>query len=131
MGFKVLSPTEGIDFRPYLSTLVNSLAARFRAQIPKSAVVGEKGVVVVRVRIQKDGALSDNFVTVASTSGQDEVDAAALNLVRTAAPFQRLPEAFSGTYIDLQIRFYIGNKPREPEAKPKIVPIHPAVNPTA
>jgi TonB family protein len=131
MGFKVLSPTQGIDFIPYLSTLVNSLGASFHAKIPKSAVVGEKGVVVVRVRIQKDGALSDNSVTVASSSGKDEVDAAALSVIRTAAPFQRLPEVFSGTYIDLQIRFYYGNEPQEPEEKPEIVPIHPAVSPTA
>jgi len=131
MGFKVLSPTQGIDFIPYLSTLVNSLGASFHAKIPKSAVVGEKGVVVVRVRIQKDGSLSDNSVTVASSSGKDEVDAAALSVIRTAAPFQRLPEVFSGTYIDLQIRFYYGNEPQEPEEKPEIVPIHPAVSPTA
>lgn len=131
MGFKLLSPAEGIDFIPYLSTLVNSLGARFHAKIPKSAVVGEKGVVVVRVRIQKDGSLSDNSVTVESSSGKDEVDAAALSVIRTAAPFQRLPQAFSGTYIDLQIRFYFGIKPQEPEEKPEIVPIHPAVSPTA
>jgi TonB family protein len=131
IGFKVLSPTEGIDFMPYLSTLPNSLAASFHAKIPKSAVVGEKGVVVVRVRIQKDGSLSDNSVTVASSSGKDEVDVAALSVIRTAAPFQRLPEAFSGNYIDLQIRFYYGNQPQEPEEKPEIVPIHPAVSPTA
>ena len=86
MGFKVLSPTGGIDFIPYLQTLVNSCGRSFHAKIPRSAADGEKGVVVVRVQIQKDGSVPNNSVTVASSSGKDEVDAAALSMIRTAAP---------------------------------------------
>jgi TonB family protein len=122
MGFKVLSPTGGTDFIPYLQTLVNSCGRSFHAKIPKAAD-GEKGVVVVRVQIQKDGSVPNNSVTVASSSGKDEVDAAALSVMRTAAPFAYLPEGFSGTYLDLQIRFYFGSKARDVEQKPKIVPV--------
>ena len=55
MGFKVLSPTEGIDFIPYLSTLVNSLGASFHAKVPKSAVVGEKGSWLFELAYRKTG----------------------------------------------------------------------------
>jgi TonB family protein len=131
MGFKVLSPTGGIDFIPYLQTLVNSCGRSFHAKIPKSAADGEKGVVVVRVQIRKDGSVPNNSVAVTSSSGKDEVDAAALSVISTAAPFAHLPEGFSGAYIDLQIRFYFGRKPREAEQKPKIVPVQSAIDPTA
>jgi TonB family protein len=130
MGFKVLSPTGGIDFIPYLQTLVNSCGRSFHAKISQSAANGKKGVVVIQVHIQKDGSVPDNSVMIASSSGKDQVDAAALNVMRAAAPFAHLPEGFSGTYIDLQVRFYFGSKPREPEQKPKIVPVQPAVDPT-
>jgi len=51
------------------------------------------------------------------------MDAAALNTIRTAAPFGRLPEGYPGGYLELQLLFYFNNKPQEPEPKPKLVPI--------
>jgi len=124
IGFKVLSSTGGIDFEPYLTTtLFKSIVRSFHAKIPKSVAAGEKEAVVVQVRIQKDGSLADDFVTIVSSSGEKEFDAAALNAIRTAAPFARLPEGYPGPYIDLQISFYYYNPPPAPEQKPKVVPI--------
>jgi TonB family protein len=124
VGFKVLSSTGGIDFEPYLTTtLFNSVVRSFHATIPKSAAVGEKEAVVIQVRIQKDGALADKFVTIVSSSGEKDFDAAALSAIRTAAPFARLPEGYSGTYLDLQISFYYHKTLPAPEQKPTVVPI--------
>jgi len=94
----------------------------FRPKLPKKAEAGQKEVVVVQVRIQKDGSLPDKFVTIVSSSGEKEFDAAAVSAIRTAAPFGRLPERYSGTYLDLQISFYYKNTPKEPEEMPKVVP---------
>jgi TonB family protein len=131
IGFKVLSSTEGIDFKPYLTTtLFNSIVRNFHPKIPKSAAAGEKEPAVIRVRIKRDGSLSDSFVTIVSSSGVKELDAAALSAVRTAAPFGRLPEGYPGTHLDLQIIFYYTNRPQEPEQKPKISPIVSALSDT-
>jgi TonB family protein len=131
IGFKVLSSTEGIDFKPYLTTtLISSIVRNFHPKIPKSAAIGEKEPAVVQVRIKRDGSLSDGFVTIVSSSGVKELDAAALSAVRTAAPFGRLPEGYPGTCLDLQIIFYYTNMPQEPEQKPKIVPIVTALSHT-
>jgi len=133
IGFKVLSSTGGIDFKPYLTTtLFNPIVRSFHANIPRSAAAGEKEVVVVQFRIQKDGSLADKSVTIVSSSGAKEFDAAALSAIRTAAPFGRLPEGYSGTYLDLQISFYYNKTPSapEPEQKPKVVPIVTALSHT-
>jgi TonB family protein len=121
IGYKILSPTEGVDFLPYLTTLDAPLGRNFFAKRPKAIAGAGKGVVVVRVQIQKDGGLPDGSVTMVSSSGNDDVDAAALNAIRGAAPFGRLPEKYSGAILDLQVRFYFKNKP--PEKAPKIVPL--------
>ena len=128
IGFKVLSSTGGIDFKPYLITLFNPINRSFHVKLPKSAVVGEKEAVVVQFRIQKDGSLPDQFVTIESSSGEKEFDAAALSAIRAAAPFGRLPEGYSGTYLELQISFYYYKRPPEPEQKPTVVPIVTALS---
>jgi len=121
-SFKILSSTGGTDFKPYTITLGTSIMRIFRPKLPKKAEAGQKEVVVVQVRIQKDGSLPDKFVTIVSSSGEKEFDAAAVSAIRTAAPFGRLPERYSGTYLDLQISFYYKNTPKEPEEMPKVVP---------
>ena len=123
MGYKILSPTAGVDFLPYLTTINSPLERNFLAKKPKSTGGEGKGVVVVRVQIQKDGSLTDGSVTVFSSSGNEDVDAAAVSAVRAAAPFSRLPEKYSGAYLELEVRFYFKNEP--PERKPKLVPVKP------
>src|ERR1700733_458753 len=119
-GFKVLSSTGGIDFKPYLTaTLFNPIVRSFHANIPKPAAAEEKEVVVVQFRIQKDGSLADKSVTIVSSSGAKEFDAAALSAILTAAPFGRLPEGYSGAYLNLQISFYYNKTPSAPEPEQK------------
>jgi TonB family protein len=119
MGIKILSPTAGADFSHYVETLLVSIRLKFLAELPKSG----KGVVVVRFQIQKDGSLADNSATITSSSGSNEMDAAALSAIRTAAPFGRLPEGYAGGYLELKLGFYFNNKPQEPAPQPKLVPI--------
>jgi TonB family protein len=121
MGYKILSPTAGVDFLPYLTKLDAPLMRTFTAKKPKSCAGAEKGVVVVRVQIQKDGSLPDGAVTIVSSSGNEDVDAAAVNAIHAAAPFARLPEKYSRAYLEMQVRFYFKDGPAEPE--PKVVPI--------
>ena len=110
-GLEVLSSTEGIDFRTYLDSLYFSIRRNFLAKIPESAAGGEKGIVVVRFQIQKDGTLPEKSATILSSSGKKDMDAAALNAIRTAAPFARLPEEYAAPTLDLQFSFYYNSEP--------------------
>jgi hypothetical protein len=56
------------------------------------------------------------------------MDEAALSVIRTAAPFPRLPEGYAATTLDLQFSFYYNSEPQEPAQKPKVVPVVAAVN---
>jgi hypothetical protein len=57
------------------------------------------------------------------------MDAAALSVIRTAAPFAFLPEGYAATTLDLQFSFYYNSElPREPAQQPKVVPVGTAAN---
>jgi len=128
IGLQVLSSTEGVDFRTYLDSLYFSIRRNFPANIPASAAGGEKGIVMIRFQIQKDGTLADKSATILSSSGKKDMDAAALGAIRTAAPFARLPEGYAATTLDLQFSFYYNSEPQEPAQKPKVVPVGTAAN---
>ena len=110
-ALQVLSSTEGIEFGTYLDNLYFSIRRSFLATIPESAARGEKGIVVVRFQIQKDGTLPDKSATIVSSSGKKDMDAVALSAIRTAAPFARLPEGYAATTLDLQFSFFYNSEP--------------------
>jgi TonB family protein len=122
IAIRILSATQGVDLLPYLTPVDNSIGRNFLAKRPRVTAEGAKGVATVRVRIRKDGSVPADAVAIVSSSGNPEVDAAALSAIRAAAPFARLPEAYRAAHLDLQILFYYKSKPSEPEQKPKAVP---------
>ena len=127
-ALQVLSSTEGLDFRTYLDSLYFAIRRNFLAKIPASAAGGERGIVVIRFQIQKDGTLPDKSATILSSSGKKDLDAAALGAIRKAAPFAPLPERYIAATLDLQFSFYYNSEPQEPAQKPKVVPVGTAAN---
>jgi TonB family protein len=124
---EVLSPLpDGVNLNPYLDHLYLNIQRNLLARLAESALNGEKGVVVVRVHIEKDGSLPEGAVRIVSSCGEEDMDAAAKSAIRTAAPFGRLPEAYVGSNLDLLFTF--GFAPQEPAHKPKVVPVGTAVN---
>jgi TonB family protein len=117
---------DGVNLNPYLDHLYLNIQRNLLARLPESALNGEKGVVVVRVHIEKDGSLPEGAVRIVSGCGEEDMDAAAKSAIRTAAPFGRLPEAYVGSNLDLLFTF--GFAPQEPAQKPKVVPVGTAVN---
>ncbi len=88
-------PTNIIDspnFSPYIEEVRNKI---------KSAWFPPRGQrscrVVVEFRISKDGNVQ--FPRVEKSSGIVFVDQAAVNAVRTAAPFKKLPDDFPNPYV--------------------------------
>jgi TonB family protein len=132
LGLDVLSPTEDMELGPYLQSLYIPVRRNFLANIPESAVRGTKGLVVIRFQLQRDGTLSDKAMTFVARSGKKDMNEAALNAIRMAAPFQRLPQGYAGTNLDLQFSFYYNSGPegsvQESKQKPGVVPIGTAVN---
>ena len=119
IGVTVLnSLPKGVNFEPYLRDLHSSIKRNLTADLPESVAHGKKGVVVVRVRVQKDGSLSDDAVTIATSSGKKDIDDASLNAIRAAAPFGPFPEGYLGSNLDLNFTFFYNIPP-----KSKSVPV--------
>jgi len=104
-GLQMLTPTEGVDFSSYLSRVLASVRRNWYAVIPESARMGEKGRVVLRFRITRDGTVVSTEPVLEGTSGKEPLDRAAMSSIRASSPFEPLPPAFSGPFIELRFIF--------------------------
>ena len=102
---QMLTPDEGVDFNNYLARVLASVKRNWYAVIPESAHLGEKGKVVLQFRIMRNGTVPFPEPQLASTSGKEPLDRAALSSIRASSPFEPLPPAFSGPYIELRFIF--------------------------
>jgi TonB family protein len=102
---QMLTPTEGVDFSDYLARVVASVKRNWYAVMPESAQLGEKGRVVLQFRILSSGAVPDAEPQLMSSSGKEALDRAAYSSIRSSSPFQPLPSAFSGPFIELRFIF--------------------------
>jgi TonB family protein len=104
-GAQMLTPTEGVDFAGYLAQVLSAVRTNWYAKMPAEAKQGKRGKVVVRFKIQRDGALLDQGPTLELSSEAKALDNAALDAVRTSTPFEHLPDAFKGPNIELRFSF--------------------------
>jgi len=73
--------------------------------MPESVYLGEKGRVVLQFRIVRTGSVPDAEPQLMSSSGKEPLDRAAYSAIRTSSPFEPLPSAFSGPFIELRFIF--------------------------
>jgi TonB family protein len=73
---------------------------------------GEKGRVIIRFKIQRDGTL-DGAPKLEASSGKKTLDGASIDAIRASAPFEHLPEPFKGRFIELRLKFYYNVRPQE------------------
>src|SRR5580658_3454096 len=110
--------TEGVDLCPYVRTMLASVNRRLLSSLPESASRGQEGTVLLRVQMQKDGSVPQDGITIASTSGTRDMDVAAQEAIRSAAPFGHLPEGYGGSELFLLFRvsyvYVPSNTPRRP-----------------
>ena len=102
---EMLTPTEGVDFTNYIARVLASVKRNWYSVIPESARLGERGRVVLQFRIMRNGVVPDAEPDMIGTSGKEPLDRAAVSSIRTSTPFQPLPPAFSGPYIELRFIF--------------------------
>ena len=104
-GVEMLTPTEGVDFSNYIARMLASVRRSWDAVIPESARLGEKGIVVLQFRIMRNGSVPSDEPALVATSGKEPLDRAAISAIKGSNPFEPLPPAFSGPYVEFRFIF--------------------------
>jgi TonB family protein len=104
-GVELLTPTQGVDFNDYLARVVARVKLNWYSLMPESVYLGEKGRVILQFKIASNGAVPDAEPQLMSSSGKEPLDRAASNSIRSSSPFEPLPSAFSGPFIELRFIF--------------------------
>jgi outer membrane biosynthesis protein TonB len=102
---QILTPTEGVDFTNYMARVLASVRRNWYAVIPESARLGERGKVVIQFRILSTGNVPSGEPYLVATSGREPLDRAAMSSIRASSPFEPLPSAFRGPFIELRFIF--------------------------
>jgi len=118
-GLEILSDTQGVDFGPYFRQMVQEVRTNWYAAIPKAAYppLREKGMVVLRFRILKDGSVAElKFVC---RSGDVALDRAAYAGISKSSPFSPLPREFHGDSLDFRMTFAYNPDRKKPDKAPE------------
>jgi len=111
-GYEILTPTEGVDFSDYMARVVAAVRRNWYAVMPESAMLGDRGRVALQFRIMKNGSVPNGEPVRLIGSGKEPLDRAAVSAIRSSNPFEPLPPAFSGPYIELRF-YFLYNLPIE------------------
>lgn len=112
-GIEMLTPDEGVDFNSYLQRVYVTVKRNWFSVMPGSVELGEKGIVYLTFRINRDGSVPSDEPTIERNSGKEPLDRAAFSSVRASNPFEPLPSQFKGPYIELRYRYYYNILPND------------------
>jgi TonB family protein len=93
----------GPDFKPYLLQVLTLVRRNWYAVWPESARLGNRGVVQLMFIIDRDGQVPK--LVIATPSGSESLDKAAVAGVSASVPFPPLPKDFKGQQVRLQFSF--------------------------
>ena len=110
-AMEMLTPTEGVDFNDYLHRVYITVRRNWFSVMPESVRLGDKGVVSLQFKIMRNGSVPDGEPVRLSGSGKEPLDRAAVSSIRASNPFEPLPPAFSGPYIELRFTYYYNLQP--------------------
>lgn len=99
----ILSNTYGIDFAPYLQSLLKEVRKNWYSLIPASDQM-KKGKLAIEFAITKDGKIAD--MKLVATSGDNQLDRYAWGSIAALNPFPSLPKEFPDPYLLLRLRYY-------------------------
>jgi protein TonB len=100
---QLLSDPMGVDFTAYLTQLRASVLRYWRSVWPESAKMGRRGRVSIQLSIDRTGMVPK--LAIASSSGVDALDRAAVAAISGSIPFPPLPREFKGDLIKIQLNF--------------------------
>ena len=108
-NLELMSDPGGVDFRPYLIQVLAAVRRNWHAVIPESARLGmNRGSVSIQFAIAKSGSVPK--LVIASSSGVNSLDRAAVAGISASNPFPALPREFTGDTIRLQFAFQYNQK---------------------
>ncbi len=101
----ILSDTQGVDFGPYLSRVLQSVRQNWYTLIPEVArpPLLERGQVKIEFAITRDGKVAG--MRLIGPSGDVALDRAAWGGITASNPFPPLPNEFRGPYLALRFHF--------------------------
>ena len=102
-NLQLLSDSTGFDFKPYLMQVLASVRRNWMAVMPQSASMGIRGQVLIQFIIDRHGAVPK--LVIATSSGTEAFDRAAVAGVSASNPFPPLPAEFKGDQIRVQLAF--------------------------
>lgn len=105
-NLEVLSDTQGVDFGPYLSRVLDAVRRNWYILIPEEAraPLMKRGKLAIEFVILPDGKIAG--MKLVAPSGDVALDRAAWGGITGSTPFQPLPGEFHGPYLALRFRFY-------------------------
>jgi TonB family protein len=102
-NIELLSDPLGVDFRPYLLQILQTVRRNWFAVMPESAKLGRRAKVLIQFAIAKNGGVTK--VVFATNSGVESLDRAAVASISMSNPFPPLPTEFRGNVVKLQFTF--------------------------
>ena len=102
-SLELLSDPLGVDFKPYLTRILALVRQNWFAVIPESARLGNRGVVLLQFIVDRSGQVPK--LVIATPSGSEALDRAAVAGVSASVPFPPLPSEYKGQQIRLQFAF--------------------------
>jgi len=103
-ALELKSDPQGADFRPYLAQILTIVRRNWFSVLPESARMGlSRGHTVIQFVVNHDGSIPK--LVIASASGLDSLDRAAVAGLSMSNPLPALPSDFKGPYIKLQLSF--------------------------
>jgi|NGEPerStandDraft_6_1074524.scaffolds.fasta_scaffold19342_2 TonB family protein len=105
-NLEVLSDTQGVDFGPYLSRVLDAVRRNWFKLIPEEAraPLMKKGGVSIEFVIRTDGKIAGMKLT--RPSGDVSLDRAAQAGITASVPFAPLPNEFHGPSLALRFNFF-------------------------
>jgi TonB family protein len=105
---ELISDPMGVDFRPYLIRILATVRRNWYAVMPESAKLGRRGRTTIQFSIDRSGRVPK--LVIASPSGAESLDRAAVASISASHPFPPLPGEFRGAEVRLQFNFSYGSR---------------------
>ena len=100
---QLLSDPQNVDFKPYLQQVLALVKRNWLSVIPESARLGRRGVVLLQFSIDRRGLVPK--VVIATPSGVEAFDRAAVAGLSMSNPLPPLPSDYKGDQVRLQMAF--------------------------
>ncbi len=102
-SLEIKSDPMGADFKPYLMQVLALVKRNWYAVVPESARMGNRGLVQLEFSIDRTGQVPK--LVIATPSGSESLDRAAVAGISASQPFPPFPKDFTGQQVRLRLSF--------------------------